>query len=198
MSAKKKPDLKALLKNSTLPERAVSYVTDRALAAQFQRLQDDLENAGRKRKSDTRMSAEVKRIAKQIEDVREQMTDSTIEFTLRGMRSADWRKLKARHPVGDDPSVLDQYLEADYETTIAEAIRLSMVDESTPTGADWKPLDDDYVPLLDNEDWANFVEGCTEGDWDRFDSAVFAMNEKGSALPFSPGASAVLQLSDDD
>lgn len=198
MPAKKKPDLKTLLKNSSLPERAVSYVTDRAMTAEFQRLQDELENAGQKRKGDVRMSAEIKRIAKKIEDLREQMTASTIEFTLRGMRSADWRALKAEHPVGDEPSILDQYLEADYEATLKAAVRLSMVDESMPTGAAWKPLDEGYAPLLDEEDWENFTSNCTAGDWERFTDAVFAMNEKGSKLPFSQGASAVLQLSDDD
>ena len=195
MSAKK-PDLKTLLKSSSLPERAVSYVVDRALAAKFQRLLDELEQAGRKRQSDKRMSSEVKRIAAEVESVREQMESSTIEFTLRGMRAEDWRKLKERHPVGDDPSPLDQYLEADYESTIAEAVRLSMVDEAMPTGADWKPLDDDYVPLLDDEDWANFIGACTEGDWDRFDGAVFEMNEKASRVPFSQGVSDILRLRD--
>lgn len=197
MTAKKKPDLKTLLKNSSLPERAVSYVTDRALAAEFQRLEGEFGDAGRKRKTDARMSADVKRIANEIEALREQMTDSTIRFTLRGMRSSDWRKLKARHPVGDDPSVLDQFLEADSEGLWLEAVRLSMVDEDSPTGADWKPLDDDYVPLLDDEDMQNLVSGCTEGDWERFTDAIFAMNEKGSAVPFSQGASAVLGLSDE-
>lgn len=198
MTAKKKPDLKALLKNSSLPERVVSYVTDRQLAAQFQRLLDELETAGRKRQSDKRMSSEVKRIAAEIESVREQMQASTIVFTLRGMRESDWRALKARHPVGDDPSVLDQYLEADSAGLYVDAVRLSMVTEESPDGADWKPLAEDYVSLLDDEDMQNLVGNCTSGDWERFTDAIFAMNEKGSVVPFSPGASAVLRPSDDD
>jgi hypothetical protein len=198
VTAKKKPDLKTLLKNSTLPERVVSYVTDRQLASTFQRLLDDLEEAGRKRASDKRMSAEVKRIATEIESVRGQMQESTIEFTLRGMRSADWREIKARHPMSDDPSPLDQYLEADANGLFDQAVRLSMVDETMPAGPDWKPLEPEYVPVLDDEDWANLTGKCTDGDWERFTDAVFAMNEKGSAVPFSRSASAVLRPTDDD
>jgi len=198
MPAKKKPDLKTLLKSSSLPERAVSYVTDRAVSAEIQRLNTELETAAQRRKTDSRMSGEVKRIAKKIDDLSRQAEASTIKFTLRGMRAADWRRLKERHPIGEEPSVLDQYLEADYAATIAEAVRLSMVDESMPTGTEWKPLDDDYVPLLDDEDWANFISGCTEGDWDRFEGAVFEMNEKASRVPFSQAASAILQASDDE
>lgn len=198
MTAKKKPDLKTLLKQSTLPERVVSYVTDRALAAEYQRLLDELENVGRKRASDSRMSSEVKRVAKAVEGVRDKMEASTIEFTLRGLRSADWRALKARFPIGDDPSALDEYLEADSEALYPEAVRLSIVDESTPTGTDWAPLDPEYVAPLDAEDMKNLVGNCTEGDWERFTSAIFAMNEKGSILPFSLAASAALRASDDD
>lgn len=195
---KKKPDLKALLKNSSLPMRAVSYVTDRKLAAEFQRLQDELQAAGEKRASDTRMSSEIKRIAGQIQDLRDQMEATTIVFSLRGMRAADWRALKAKHPLeSDEPNALDRFLEADSNALFAEAVRLSMVDEDMDEN-DWHPLADDYEPLLDDEDWENFIGKCTDGDWERFTDAVFAMNEQGSAIPFSRAASSLLQMSDDD
>src|SRR5690606_15280028 len=101
----------------------------------------------------------------------EQSQASTIEFTLRGMRGSDWRALKAQHPMSDDPTPMDQYLEADANGLFDAAVRLSMVDESTPAGPDWKPLDPDFKPLLDDEDWANLIDNCTDGDWERLTDA---------------------------
>lgn len=175
------PSIKELLKKASLPERAVSIVMDRALVAEFQRAEDDLEDARQRRAGDRRLASEAKSIAERIEALREQMKDSTITFTLRGMRAVDWRAIKAKHPMGDDPTPVDQHLGADTNGLFNEAVRASIVS-----------------PTLDDEDWSSLLDVLTEGEWDKLTNAVYALNEEGTGIPFSRAASMTLATTADD
>lgn len=174
-------DIKALLKNASLPERLVSIVTDRALAAEYQHLSDQLDLAQKRRASDARAGSDIKKIAREIEAVQDKMRASTIEFKLRGMRAAEWRALKAEHPISDEPNQLDRYLGADTNGLFNAAVRKAIVS-----------------PQLDDDDWDNLLDALTEGEWQRFTDAIYAMNEEGTGIPFSRAASMLLQESDDD
>lgn len=175
------PTLKDLLKKASLPERAVSIVLDRALVAEFQRLEDALSDARQRRAGDERLASDAKSLAEQIEALREKMQASTVTFTLRGMKAADWRALKAKHPIGDDPTPVDQHLGADTNGLFNEAVRSSIVS-----------------PDLDDDDWTGLVDVLTEGEWDKFTNAVYALNEEGTGIPFSRAASMTLATSDAD
>lgn len=177
----KTPTVKALLKKATLPERIIPIVMDRALAGEFERLESQLEDAARRRKSDVRVASELRDIAKQMNDVREKMRASTIEFQLRGMRGSEWRALKAENPIGDEPTPVDAYMNADMKAVLNEGVRRSIVS-----------------PALDEEDWENLLGALTHGEWTKLTDAVYAMNEEETGLPFSRAASMLLQASDDE
>lgn len=180
--SEKKSDLKSLLKSASLPERVVAVVLDRQLVTEFQRAEDGLDKAHEDRARNGRLaSSSVKDAAEKVEAIREKMRESTVEFTLRGMRAADWRALKAEHPVGDDPSPEDNLLGADVNALFDAAVRKSIVS-----------------PELDDDDWSALVDVLTEGEWDRFTNAVYALNEQGTNIPFSQAASAALRPSDVD
>lgn len=177
----KKSDLKSLLKSASLPERVVAVVLDRQLVTEFQRAEDELEKAHEARARDRRLGTGVQDAAKKVEAIREKMRESTVEFTLRGMRAADWRALKAEHPVGDDPTPEDNLLGADVNALFDAAVRKSIVS-----------------PEIDDDDWSKLVDVLTEGEWDRFTNAVYALNEQGTNIPFSQAASVALRSNDDD
>lgn len=176
------PTFKELLKTATLPERVVSIVMDRQLVAEFQRLEDQLATAQQKRASDTRMASEVTAAAQQIEDLREKMRASTVEFTLRGMPAWKWRDLKAKNPADEeDPSNEDRLIGADIKALFNEAVPASIVS-----------------PQIDTDDWEKFLEVLTEGEWERFVNAVYALNEEGTGVPFSRNASITLRANADE
>lgn len=182
MSAKKKPDLKTLLKTASLPERVVAIVMDRSLVADFQHAEDELTAAKEARVKDRRLGGKaVMDAARKVESIREQMRESTVEFTLRGMPASKWRALKAEHPIGDEPTPEDNMLGADMESLFDAAVRKSIV-----------------APEVDDEDWDALVEVLTDGEWQRLVDAVYALNEQGTTIPFSRAASAALLSSDDD
>ena len=114
-------DFKKLLKAATLPERTVSIVMDRALVAEFQRAEDALRNAQEKRVGDARLASEVTKAAQVIEDLRERMKASTVEFRFRGMSAGKWRALKAEHPVGDEGTREDMVLGAGVACSVADS-----------------------------------------------------------------------------
>lgn len=174
-------DFKKLLKAATLPERTVSIVMDRALVAEFQRAEDALRNAQEKRVGDARLASEVTKAAQVIEDLRERMKASTVEFRFRGMSAGKWRALKAEHPVGDEGTREDMVLGADTKALFNAAVPASLVS-----------------PSIDADDWAALLDVLTEGEWDRLVGAVYALNEEGTGVPFSQSASIALRKNADE
>ena len=165
----KNPSLKTLLKTASLPERGVSIVMNRQLVADFQVAEDRLHEAQQKRNADARLASDVKTAAQAVEDLREQMKSSTITFTLRGFRRDEWRALKAKYPMGENPSNSDRLLNADANALFDTAVRASII----------APTD------IEDEDWDALIDVLTDGEWQRFVDAVYALNEEGTGVPFS-------------
>lgn len=174
-------NLKDLLQSATLPERLVSIVMNRGLVAEFQQLEEQLETANEKMFKDRRLgSSEVRTIAERIETLRDQMRTSTAVFRLRALKGTDWRKLKAAHPLTDNPSDTDRLLGAHTDGLFIDAVRKSIID-----------------PVIDDDDWAGLLEVLTDGEWDQFTDAVYSLNEQGTTVPFSRASSAALANNDD-
>lgn len=176
-------NIKDILAEARLPERAVSICLRGDLSAEFQRLEDRLSEANNERLKDKRLAKSTKpvEIAQEMEAVREKMRAATIEFTLRAFASDVWRSMKRKHPLPEKPEAIDRVLGADAKGLLNEAIQKAIVE-----------------PELDDEDWDRLRDTIADGEWQKLVDATYVLNEEGTNLPFSQAGSLALRVSGAD
>lgn len=174
-------DIKKLLAEAQLPKRIVSVCTRGDLTAAAQRIErqiDAIDAAPSRRLAGDNGSVT---LAQELEAVREQMAETSIEFEMVAFSSARWRELKSEHPIGTNPTQADAVIGADATALFNATVPLSVIS-----------------PRLDADDWARLLEILPGGEWNKLVDAVYALNEEGTSLPFSSRAFAILRAQSDD
>lgn len=170
--------LKEKLAAAKLPEKPVSICLRGDLQVQFEELERKLAEA-EKRTDDSLAGKGTRAIAQQIEDLREQMLEHTIEFRLRAMPRPQWRAFVDEHPPrkGDDGGIdeRDKWLGVNTDTFPDAMVRLSVVD-----------------PVLDDDDWATLDAALTDRQFDLLCDAGWALNRRDVDVPFSRAALRIL------
>lgn len=173
--------LKELLADAKLPRRIVSVCLRGDLTAEVQRIEDELQET-QTSSAPARLSdgGRDEVLAQQLEDLRTQMLDESIELELEARSALAWRSLKSKHPVGANPSPTDNVLGADSTPFFNEAVRASIIS-----------------PKVDDEDWEHLTAVLSEGEWSKLVEAVYALNEVPVDIPFSQRAYAILRARSD-
>jgi hypothetical protein len=142
---------------------------------------DDLERQLEKARSANSDSlAGTGSIARQIEEVRQEMEEHSIIFRLRALPRPKWKEFIAEHPPrkNEDGSVddRDRFIGVNVETLFPSLIRISTVE-----------------PELDDEDWELLLdEALTDRQFDTLADAAWGLNRKEINIPFSRAASKIL------
>lgn len=175
--------VKEKIAGAKLPETTVSICLRADLVAQFEQI--DRQYAAAKAAGQDMLNvgaAERRALAAQLEALATQMREDTIEFRLRGMGRHAWDRLIAAHP--KRPGVdADEQLGLNAATFWPALLRASVVD-----------------PDLDEQDWADLIEGdkLTDHQWSELCDAAWGLNRRDVSVPFSRAASAILALSESE
>jgi len=172
----KNPDAVALIKGAKRPEKIVPICLRPDLNAEIDRLEGEL---GRQRPSERLIgNAENVRIAKQIEAVREQMRQSTVEFHFRALGRKEFREFTANHAPRDGDAD-DQRQGINRETYAFDLVRMCLVS-----------------PTLDDETYATLVDDTlSAGQWGQMADAAIGLNIQDAKVPYSSNASLILSSS---
>ena len=174
MPKKEVKDIRELLQQRTRPKMSVSICLRGDLTAEIYRLDEKLVELG-KENFDTRLTgnAEAKKIAQQIEQIRAEAKDFTIEVVLQALERKQWADLVAKHKPQDKGQ--------DFAPSIYnDAVPACIVE-----------------PEMDADTRDKFLEGLTQGQWDELAGAVHALNVGDGAVPFSRLASRALRGPDE-
>lgn len=176
-------DIDKLLADAQLPKRIVSVCTRGDLTAEAQRLEDQLREADAKPTTGRLVPGKTSQVtlATELDALREQMREASIEFELTAFPTARWRALKSEHPVGDSPSQADAVIGADTTSLFNASVPLSITS-----------------PELTDAQWDRLLEVMPTGEWNKLVDAVYALNEEGTQLPFSSRAYAILRAQSDE
>lgn len=182
----RKKTLDQLLASAKLPERAITVCLRGDLVAEFQRLEDQLEQHDEQKVKDRRLAGSKKgrEIAEAMETVRAQMREHSLPLTLRAFPGHEWRALKDKHPMADDPDQRtpeDTIVRANAKTLFNAAVRPSIVD-----------------PEFTDEQWTQFDAVLPDGEFSRIVDAIYTLNESAVVVPKSQRASITLRMSADD
>jgi hypothetical protein len=165
-----------ILRSAKLPETTVPVCVRGDLVAQVEALDKRL--AGLTGQADRLVgNPEARELAEQIEDLRQEMSDSTVDLRLRALSHRDYAKLEAAHKPrkGEDA---DQRTGFNLETFPAALIQASIVE-----------------PELDEDTFEGLANALTFQQWDTLFSEAYYLNRREVAVPFSATASRILQPS---
>lgn len=173
-----KPELSDLIKSAKLPERTIQHCVRGDIVADVERLERELSSL---KTQDSRLTGnpEARALAEQIEALREEMSESVIEFTLRALPRRAFQKLLASHPARDDDKY-DRSIGYNRETFVDALVRASVA-----------------APEVSEEDWETIVDAMTAAQWEDFANVAAALNMEQVSVPFSRSASRILQASDE-
>lgn len=176
-------DISALIRGAKLPERVVSVCLAADKVAEFEQLDAELAQARREAGASLAGSSRAHELAEQIESLREEMTEATVDFRLRAMPRPMWRAFVAEHPPrkGADGHVdeRDKFVGVNTDTFFPALIRRSTVS-----------------PDLGDEDWRILLEEkLTDRQFDELSDAAWSLNRREVDVPFSPAASRILRSS---
>jgi hypothetical protein len=187
--ARSKAEIKALVAGARLPERVVSIPMRGDLAAECERLEEqlrDLELEQGGPGASLSGNPRAREVAEQIEALRAQMKDSMLEFRLRalpkrrGGKQPTWNQLKDANPPRENHPV-DKENGCNTDEFGEQLLRLSIVE-----------------PELDDEDWNNLLDGLSDGTFLVLVGYCFGVNQSDVDVPFSFAASQILRNSDSE
>jgi hypothetical protein len=175
-------DFMTKAKKRTQYTRTVPIVMDGDLVAEFEELERQLAEALQKPASDSlEDGSSAQAIAELIEQLREQMKESTHVFVIKALLGKDYRELKALHPPrqGEDGDILDEdrFLGANVETFLVPLLKACCAD-----------------PVIDDEVWAE-IENLSDRQYDELINTAITVNRGRVDIPFSRAASAVMASS---
>ena len=165
-----------------LPEKVVPLMMRGALAAEHERVREELEQAKAK-KGTSLAGTGTGALEEQLQRIEEEAKDSIIEFRLRALPRAKrpgdprltWSELKQQHPPrykDDDMLIEDRMAGSLNRDSIAEPLlRWSIVDPDDITDADW----------------ASLMASITDAQFDQLVAAAWALVNSPVDIPFSPG-----------
>jgi hypothetical protein len=176
MSATK--GIKEKLAAAKLPEKTVPICLRGDLQAEFEELERQLAEA-EKRHTDSLAGNGSRAIAEQIEALREQMIEHTVEFRLRARPRREFKAIVDAHPPrrAEDGGVddRDKWMGVNADTFLDALVRVSVVE-----------------PELDEDDWATLDAALTDRQFDQLYDAAWGLNRREVDVPFSRAASKIL------
>lgn len=167
-----------------LPERSVPICMAADLVAEFEELDRERHRVvGQPAAEDSLAGPPGLALARQMEDLRQEMEDNTVVFRLRALTRPQFQSLKRAHPPrkGDDgiPNQRDAILGVNEESFFGPLLRACLVDPH---------LDDDTFRVLVDE-------RLTDGQYERLTDMCWALNTRQVDVPFSPAASDLIRNS---
>lgn len=158
-----------------LPEDEVPICMRSDLQRQFEQLSRALEAARQAPASDSfaggASGAEARRIAEQLEALRQEMQSHVRVFVLKAIPRKEWRDLLRDHPPRPQDLPADHNVES---FPIAALVACSV------------------KPKLTEEKAGRLVDVITQGQWGAIWSTIIDLNGDDGAVPFSVAASAIL------
>ncbi|MCC5574473.1 hypothetical protein IMZ11_02305 [Microtetraspora sp. AC03309] len=151
---------------SKLPEKTVPLCLRGDLQAEYEELERQLKAAKARRGGTLSGSGDdVKALEEQVKALKEQMADSTVVFTLRGVTRSKWSNLKAEHAPRDE----DQVKGIDYHG------------EEFPVAAVQACLIDPALTIKEVEQLVDEV--FTQGQWDALFWQTWILNQGTVEVP---------------
>lgn len=175
-------DFKDMLKDAKPLRRTVPICLRGDLVAKFEELERQLTEAERETQGTLSIEDELPalRIAREMEDIRDQMREHTYTFVIEAMPGPEYRSLKAKHPprIGEDAEIVaeDRIIDADYTTFFEPLLRACCVD-----------------PFLDDETWADLEPKLSDQQYNELAGMALYVNRGRVDIPFSQAASRHLQ-----
>ena len=170
-----------ILGTAKLPETTVPVCLRGDLAADFEDLERQLEEAESARDNTDSLDSgvEVAELSEKIEALRAEMKDDTFIFRLRALSRRAYRALVADHPPrkvtdaeGHETVHDGDGLGFNMETFFEPLLRIAIVD-----------------PELTDDSWAELLEHLTDRQFEDLASAAWLLNRREVDIPFSRAAS---------
>ena len=177
------------VKTARLPEKTVPLVMRGDLAAEHERLVDEIEKA-RERGASSLAGAGTAALEEQLRAVEAEMGDSVVAFQLRALpkmkRAGDdrptWRELNEQHP----PRVTDGVI--DPRDRLAGGVNADEFPEPM-VRASIVAVDGDESDLMSDADWADLMGAITDRQFDELVSSAWELNRGLVDVPFWSAAS---------
>ena len=169
------------------PETRVPFCLDGDLKAQHEALEARFTAARNRTLGDSRLVDTSRGLAQKVNDLEEQMKESTVEFLIRGLKRGDWNELVAEHAPRDGHA-LDKSYGFNFDTLMAAAIPKCITSVENHAG---KPLEFDV-----DAEWEPLAEDMTDSQYEDFAMAVLRVNRGRNEVPFSLSAYRMIQDSD--
>ena len=179
-------DYRDKLKKARLPEGTVSICLRADLVADHELLTQQLEEA-KHAKGNSLAGSGVAQKREQLQQLEQEMRDSTQVFRLRGLASRrvgsnagdprpTWQELKEQHPPR----------EKDGDMLLADRIAGGVnVDAFAEPLVRWCLID----PVMNESDWAETLAVLSEGQFDALVTKAWILNQRDVSIPFSSAAS---------
>lgn len=156
-----------------LPEDGVPIVMRGDLQARFEELERQLQDARRKPETDSLVgtSGEARRIAEEIETLRQEMQGHVRVILLRALPRKAWSDLVKEHP----PRKQDAPADHNRETFPVAALAACSV-----------------KPKMSTEQAGRLVDRVTQGQWTALWNKIIELNGGSGEVPFSVASSVIL------
>ncbi|MGW4663177.1 hypothetical protein [Streptosporangium sandarakinum] len=166
-------DIDEFLDGLKLPEQGVPICMRGDLQARFEELERQLEAARRRPESDSLAgtSGEARRIAEEMEELRQEMQRYVRVILLRALPRKQWSDLVKEHP----PRKQDAPADHNRETFPVAALAACSV-----------------KPRMSEDKAGRLVDAVTQGQWVTLWNTVLELNGGSGEVPFSAASSAIL------
>ena len=190
--------LKTILAAAKRPERTFDLCLRGDLQAEVERLDQELQETIRN--SVKSLEGDARRdLARQIENLREEMEQSTVTLTIRALRADLFRTLEAQHPPRPKPTAKEERAaKGDPDQEAALAARQVQADQDERFGFNtetfwWARIRECVVdPVLDDDDWETLAETVTNRQADDLAMVCYQVNRGEVSVPFSRAASSLI------
>lgn len=193
--------VKDKIKAAKLATRTVDICLHTELQDEFERLDQQLQETVAREALDKRLNSggESRRLAEQIEALRERMAEHVITFTLRSLGNRGWSDLVDAHPPRDG-NKFDVAAGHNTDTFFDAAIRASVTAPDLDD-EDWRTLlgdNEEVRARLEAEGKADQIEDgkLTAAQYRDLQNAALALNIRPVSVPNSFAASRILRASE--
>jgi len=171
-------DIKTLLRDAKLPERTVVLCLNQDLNSALEDKERQLDEKLQGPNMASLNGAAFPELRAEIEDIKDQMADSKIEFKFRALTRNVYTAMIKDNPPKDDDEI------------------------DTTNGFDWDKVTDALIhqclvePALDEDDWMMLLGDGTDENpgvlssvqYDLLATVVWRVNRRDVDVPFSPGS----------
>lgn len=174
-------DIESIIARVKPTEKSVPLCLDGPLAAEYERLEVLLREAGPATSLGDESSAEA--IAERMAALHEELLQARVWFRFRAQPKREWRALKGRLPVKQAGQNDDEAAD-EYHAWVCELVAATC-----------------YEPVMTAEqahrlcEGSEQSEGLTDGQWAALINAAWQVNTDNPTVPFSAAASAVTRRS---